>query len=195
MIREAIEQIKPAVILLVLMTLLTGLIYPLVVTVLAQWWFPWQANGSLLQGHGRTMGSLWIGQSFSGEKYFWGRPSATTPFPYNAENSSGSNAGPTNPDFLSLVKKRALDLRQSDPKKQPILPMDLVTASGSGLDPEISPFAAWYQIPRIAKARKISGQKIESLVQSFIKYRFLGVLGEPRVNVLQLNFALDDLYA
>jgi K+-transporting ATPase ATPase C chain len=190
---EALKQLKTAMILLLIFTLLTGLIYPALVTGIAQLLFPFQANGSLIKHNNQFIGSQLIGQSFTNENYFWGRPSATTPFPYNAENSSGSNWGPMNPEFLSAVKARVFVLQQSDPKKQKPIPVDLVTASASGLDPEISPFAAIYQVPRIAKARKISEQKILALIQQLTKKRYLGILGEPRLNVLQLNIALNNL--
>jgi potassium-transporting ATPase KdpC subunit len=188
-----IKQLKIAVILLGLMTLLTGVIYPLVVTVLAQWLFPWQANGSLLSENGKEVGSLLIGQSFTDNNYFWGRVSATQPYSYNAENSTGSNLGPSNPDYLAMVKSRVLALKQADPDNQHPVPVDLVTASGSGLDPDISPLAAYYQVPRVAKARQLSEDRISMLVNEVIEKRTLGVLGEARVNVLKLNRALDKL--
>jgi len=190
---EALKQLKTAIILLLIFTLLTGLIYPALVTSIAQLFFPFQANGSLIKYHNKLIGSELIGQSFTNTGYFWGRPSATTPFPYNAENSSGSNLGPTNPDFLSAIKTRVITLQKSDPHKQRSIPVDLVTTSGSGLDPEISPFAALYQVSRIAKARGIPEQKILLLIQHLTKNRYLGILGEPRLNVLQLNLALDNL--
>jgi K+-transporting ATPase ATPase C chain len=189
MLTEIIKQLKTGFILILLITLLTGIIYPFVITGLAHYFFPWQANGSLIAVNNRLVGSLLIGQSFTEPNYFWGRPSATTPFPYNAENSSGSNLGPSNPDLLAAVKTRISALQ---PGEQSI-PVDLVTASGSGLDPEISPLAAFYQVPRIAKARKISEQALRLLIQQFIKTPTFGILGEARVNVLQLNLALDNL--
>lgn len=190
---ETLKQLKTAIILLCMFTLLTGLIYPALVTSIAQLFFPFQANGSLIQHGNKLVGSELIGQSFTKANYFWGRPSATTPFPYNAKNSSGSNLGPTNPDFLSAIKTRVMTLQESDAHKQKSIPVDLVTTSASGLDPEISPFAAQYQISRIAKARGIPEQKIHLLIQRFTKNRYLGILGEPRLNVLQLNLALDNL--
>lgn len=186
------KQIKSALLILILFTLLTGIIYPAVVTGIAQLFFHWRANGSLLTENSKLIGSKLIGQSFTDPKYFWGRPSATSPYPYNAENSGGSNMGPTNTVFLATIKKRVLDLQQADPQNLQAIPVDLVTASASGLDPEISPLAAFYQVPRIAKARNKSELQIQQLVQQLIEPRFLGIIGEPRVNVLQLNIALDN---
>lgn len=188
---EAIKQIKTAFILLALFTILTGLIYPAIVTGLAQLLFSWQANGSMIEQNGQMRGSLLIGQSFSDPKYFWGRPSATSPYPYNAENSSGSNLGPSNPAFLTAVKNRVSSLHKADPENHHLIPVDLVTASASGLDPEISPLAAYYQAHRIAKARGISEMEVLILIQRSIRNYFNGMLGEPRINVLQLNLALD----
>ena len=190
MFRAAINQLKIALILLVSFTLLTGLIYPVAVTGVAQLLFSKQANGSLIEQNGKTVGSALIGQSFTDPSYFWGRPSATSPYPYNGEASSGSNMGPSNPDFLTTVKDRIAHLREFDLQTR-LIPIDLVTASGSGLDPEISPLAAFYQVPRIAKIRQISENDLQVLIQSLIQNRTLGILGEPRVNVLQLNLALD----
>lgn len=189
--QEAIKQLKTAFMILLLITLLTGLIYPAVVTIIAQLFFPHQANGSLITSNGKLIGSELIGQSFTDPKYFWGRPSATTPFPYNAANSSGSNLGPSNPDLLTAVKARAEALQKSDPHNKSLIPVELVTASGSGLDPDISPLAAAYQILRVAKARNISEDKLQTLVHSMIQNRTFWILGEPRINVLQLNLALD----
>lgn len=188
-----LKQIKTAFILLILFTILTGIFYPLLVTGLAQVLFPWRANGSLIKQNNKIIGSVLIGQSFSDPKYFWGRPSATTPFPYNATSSSGSNMGPSNPDFLAAVKTRITNLQQSDPQNKNLIPVDLVATSASGLDPEISPLAAFYQIPRIAKARGISEKKIQTVVEKLIINRSFNILGEPRVNVLQLNITLDNL--
>jgi len=190
---DVLNQFKTAIILLFIMTLLTGGLYPALVTSIAQTFFPFQANGSLIKQNNKVIGSQLIGQSFTTNDYFWGRPSATTPFPYNAVNSSGSNYSALNPYYLSAVKMRSDILKQNDPKTQKRIPVDLVTASGSGLDSEISPYAAIYQAPRIAKARKISEEKILSLIRQFTKNRYLGILGEPRVNVLQLNLALNNL--
>ncbi len=193
MLMDAIKQIKTAVILLILFSIITGLIYPMLVTAIAQILFSWQANGSLITQNGKTVGSVLIGQNFVDAKYFWGRPSATAPFPYNAEISSGSNLGPSNPDLLKSVKDRIDNLHHADPQNQNLIPIDLVTASASGLDPEISPLAAFYQVDRIAKTRNISPTIIEKLIQNSIQYRTFGILGEPRVNVLQLNLALDNM--
>jgi K+-transporting ATPase ATPase C chain len=193
MFKIAIHQLKIAFILLVLLTVLTGLLYPLMMTGIAQLLFPKQANGSFIEKNGKVVGSLLIGQSFTDPSYFWSRPSATSPFPYNGESSSGSNMGPSNPDFLTTVKDRIASLRQSDSQKNHLIPVDLVTASGSGLDPEISPLAAFYQVPRIAKMRHISEKDLQLFIQNFIQQRTFGILGEPRINVLQLNLALDDL--
>lgn len=193
MLTSSIKQIKTAFMLLILFSILTGLIYPAVVTGLAQLLFSWRANGSIMQQNNKIIGSELIGQSFSDPKYFWSRPSATTPFPYNAENSSGSNLGPSNPDFLATVKDRVANLRKADPQNKNLIPVDLVTASGSGLDPEISPLAAFYQVHRVAIARGVSETEIQILIKNRIKNRFLKILGEPRVNVLELNLALDNL--
>lgn len=189
---EIFKQIKTSLIFLLLFSLLTGLIYPVVVTFLAQVLFPYQANGSLLLAQDKPIGSALIGQYIDAPNYFWGRPSATTPFPYNSAHSSGSNMAPLNPDFLITVKKRIATLQQFE-HPMSLIPVDLVTASASGLDPEISPQAAFYQIPRIAKARNISEQEIQILVHHLIKKRTLYLLGEPRINVLELNLALDHI--
>lgn len=186
------EQLKVASILFILMTILTGLIYPLTVTVILQVLFPWQSNGSIITKNGAPIGSYWIGQSFNHPAYFWGRPSATTPYAYNAANSSGSNMGPSNADFLAAVKKRVTNLHTGTDDKS-LVPVDLVTASGSGLDPEISPFAAFYQTKRIAAARHIPEAEIINTINMIQEKRTFGILGEPRVNVLALNLALDNL--
>jgi potassium-transporting ATPase KdpC subunit len=183
--------LRPAIVLVITMTVLTGLVYPLVVTGIAQVLFPRQANGSLIMQDGKVVGSSLIGQPFDEPKYFWGRPSATSPFPYNAAASSGSNLGPTNPALAEAVKGRIGALRAADPGNTAPVPVDLVTASGSGLDPHISPVAALYQVPRVARARGLSEDKIRGLVEQHIEGRQLGFLGEPRVNVLALNRALD----
>ena len=193
MFKEMVSQLKTAFILLILLTIITGLLYPLAVTALAQLFFPWEANGSIIESDGKKIGSLLIGQDFSSPMYFWSRPSATAPFPYNGEASSGSNSGPSNPDFLALVQERVSYLKNSDPNNQQLIPVDLVTASGSGLDPEISPFAAFYQVSRIANARSIPEKQIHALVESQIQKRTFDLFGEPRINVLQLNIALDGL--
>lgn len=192
MFKEALSQIKTAAILLVILTLLTGLLYPLAVTALAQLLFSEKANGSLIKQEGKTIGSLFIGQSFSSPEYFWSRPSATSPFPYNGAASSGSNSGPTNPVFLKTVQDRILLLKKFHAPDN-FIPVDLVTASGSGLDPEISPLAAFYQVSRIAKARQIPEKELQQLIASQIKSRSWFFSGEPRVNVLQLNLALNKL--
>lgn len=193
MFKTALAQLKMALILLVSLVILTGIIYPFAVTAVAQLVFPKQANGSLIEQNNKTMGSSLIGQSFTNPNYFWGRPSATTPFPYNGESSGGSNSGPSNPAFLDTVRERLAHLRQFNPENHGLIPVDLVTASGSGLDPDISPFAAFYQVPRIAKMRHLSENEVRELVLNHIKNRTLLILGEPRVNVLELNLALDKL--
>jgi K+-transporting ATPase ATPase C chain len=172
--------------MLVVMTVITGLAYPLVVTGIAQVAFKHQANGSLIEKDGKVVGSSLIGQPFSDPKYFWGRPSATSPMPYNGASSSGSNQGPTNPALKEAVEGRIKDHGGKTP-----VPADLVTASGSGLDPHISPAAAQYQVARVAKARGISESAVKDLVQKHTEGRQLGILGAPRVNVLRLNLALD----
>jgi potassium-transporting ATPase KdpC subunit len=182
---------RNAVVMLLLMTVLTGIAYPLVVTGLAQVLFPSQANGSLIEKDGRPIGSTLIGQSFTEPKYFWGRPSATTPQANNGTGSNGSNLGPTNPALTDAVKQRIDALRAADPGNTAPVPVDLVTASGSGLDPEISPAAAAYQVPRVAKARGLSESQVQAMVAMATSGRQFGMLGEPRVNVLKLNLALD----
>lgn len=190
---ELLRQLKSALILFLLLTLITGLIYPAIVTGIAQLLFPWQTNGSLIKQNNIIIGSELIGQSFTDPKYFWGRPSATTPYPYNALLSTGSNLGPSNPVLLTLIKKRIEILHKADPQNMQLIPVDLVTASASGLDPDISPLAAYYQVHRVAMARKLSENVVKKLVDQSIQYRTLGILGEPRVNVLYLNQALDSL--
>lgn len=177
--------------LLLLMTVITGVLYPLAATGLAQLIFPRQANGSVIMKDGKPVGSVLIGQSFTDPKYFWGRPSATSPNAYNASASSGSNLGPTNPALTDAVKWRIAALRAVDPGNTAPVPVDLVTASGSGLDPQISPAAAQYQLARVAKARGLSTAQVQALVNEYTQGRQFGLLGEPRVNVLQLNLALD----
>jgi potassium-transporting ATPase KdpC subunit len=184
-------HLRPALILLVALTVVTGVIYPVVVTVIAQVVFPHQANGSLIVKDGKVVGSTLIGQPFDDPKYFWGRPSATSPFPYNAASSSGSNLSPTNPALVKSVQERVDALRAADPGNTAPVPVDLVTASGSGLDPHISPAAALYQVNRVAKARKLDPGVVRDLVERHTEGRQLGFLGEPRVNVLALNLALD----
>jgi K+-transporting ATPase ATPase C chain len=183
--------IRPAAVLLALFTLVTGLLYPLAVTGLAQVVFPAQANGSLIERNGRVVGSALIGQSFDDPSYFWGRPSATSPFPYNAAASSGSNLGPSNPALTAAVQTRIAALRAADPSNTAPVPADLVTASGSGLDPHISVAAALYQAPRVAHARGLDVAVVGQLVDRYTEGPQLGLLGAPRVNVLKLNLALD----
>jgi K+-transporting ATPase ATPase C chain len=187
------KYLRPAIMSLVLFTALTGIVYPLVVTGIAQVIFPRQANGSLIMKDGKAVGSELIGQPFDDPKYFWSRPSATSPFPDNAGASGGSNLGPTNPDLQKAVQGRIDALRAADPGNTAPIPVDLVTASGSGLDPDISPAAAFYQVRRVAKARGVPEEAIRGLVEQNIQGRQLGFLGEPRVNVLELNLALDAL--
>ncbi|CAL8480056.1 K(+) transporting P-type ATPase subunit KdpC (plasmid) [Caballeronia sp. S22] len=183
--------LRPAIVLFVALTVLTGLVYPAVVTAIGQAAFPHQANGSLIERDGKTVGSEIIGQQFDAPQYFWGRLSATTPNPYNAGSSSGSNLGPTNPALADEIKGRIDALHAADPDNRSPLPVDLVTSSGSGLDPEISPAAAAYQVARVAKARGMTSAQVEALVGEATSARQFGVLGEPRVNVLKLNLALD----
>jgi K+-transporting ATPase ATPase C chain len=175
------------------MTVITGIVYPVVVTAIGQAVFPHQANGSLIEKDGKAVGSELIGQQFDAPGYFWGRLSATTPNPYNAQNSGGSNFGPTNPALADEVKGRLAALHDADPANQLPVPVDLVTSSGSGLDPEISPAAAAYQAARVAKARGLTADQVGRLIAQNTSERQLGVLGEPRVNVLKLNLALDQL--
>jgi len=184
-------HLRPALVTLLLFTVLTGIVYPLVVTGIAQVVFPFQANGSLIVKGGKVVGSALIGQPFDAPKYFWSRPSATSPFRYNAAASSGSNLSPTNPALVSAVQGRVDALRAADPGNTAPVPVDLVTASGSGLDPHISPAAALYQVPRVARERRLSPEAVRALVDQHTEGRFLGFLGEPRVNVLALNRSLD----
>jgi K+-transporting ATPase ATPase C chain len=187
------NTIRPALVLFVLLSLLTGLAYPLLVTALGQALFPAQAAGSLIVKDGKAVGSSLIGQSFTDPAHFWGRPSATGAFPNNAAASGGSNLGPLNPALVDAVKARVQALRDADPGNSAIVPVDLVTASASGLDPHISLAAARYQLNRVAAARKLPVEKIEALVEQATERPFFGLLGEPGVNVLRLNLALDDL--
>ena len=184
-------HLRPAIVSLIMLTALTGLLYPAVVTGIAQVLFPRQANGSLIVKDGKAVGSALIGQPFDDPKYFWGRPSATSPFPNNAGASSGSNQGPTNPALQKAVQDRIEALRAADPGNTTPVPVDLVTASGSGLDPDISPAAAFYQVRRVAKARGLTEDAMRSLVEQHTEGRQFGFLGEPKVNVLKLNLALD----
>lgn len=183
--------LRQSVVMLVLLTLVTGIVYPLLVTGIAQAIFPRAANGSLIERNGKTAGSELIGQPFSDPKYFWSRPSATAPFADNSAASTGSNLGPTNSALAVAVKQRIEALRAADPGNTAPVPVDLVTASGSGLDPHISPAAAAYQVARVARARGMPVQDVEKLVAAASEGRTFGVLGEPRVNVLKLNLALD----
>ncbi|WP_348225595.1 potassium-transporting ATPase subunit KdpC [Nitrosomonas sp. Is79A3] len=185
--------IRPAITLFILISLITGLLYPLAVTSIAQIAFPEQAAGSLVKRGEEVIGSSLIGQSFSGPTYFWGRPSATSPMPYNAANSGGSNLGPTNPVLIEAVKERAKNILASHPDKAEKIPTDLVTASASGLDPHISPAAAYYQVERVAAARNTGAAIVKSLVDQSIETPQWGLLGDSRVNVLRLNLALDAL--
>ncbi|HTX05244.1 MAG TPA: potassium-transporting ATPase subunit KdpC [Steroidobacteraceae bacterium] len=185
--------LRPAVTLLILMTVITGIAYPLVVTGVANVLFPSQAAGSLIVKDGKPVGSRLIGQPFSDPKYFWSRPSATSPQPYNGLSSGGSNLGPLNPALTDAVKARIAALQAADPSNHAPIPVDLVTASASGLDPDISLAAAYYQVDRIARLRHLSPDRVRALVAEHAKGRLLGVIGEPRVNVLELNLALDNL--
>ena len=189
-----IRQLKPAIVSFLVLTVLTGLIYPLVITGAAQLIFPGQANGSLIIQNGQPVGSQLIGQPFDDPKYFWSRLSATGPYPYNASASSGSNLGPTNPALIAEVQTRIQALQAADPGNTQPIPADLVTSSGSGLDPDISVAAALYQVPRVARVRGLSVNQVRALVQKYTENRQLMILGEPRVNVLELNLALDQTH-
>lgn len=185
-----LQQLRIATLQLIALTILTGVIYPVFVTVLAQVAWPWKASGSLLQSEGKSVGSEWIGQSFSKPEYMWGRLSATGPVPYNAGASSGSNYGPLHPGLKSAAEARIAALKAAGITGTNV-PVDLVTASGSGLDPHISPAAAEFQVPRIAQSRKLSEEVVRNLVLKYTQGRQFGILGEPCVNVLQFNLALD----
>lgn len=186
-----LRELRSAILFTLVLTVLTGLAYPLAVTGVAQMLFPRQAHGSLIERDGRLVGSELIGQAFDDPKYFWGRLSATAPTPCNAAASGGSNFGPMNPGLVESAKARIDALRAADPENQQPIPIDLVTASGSGLDPDISPAAARWQVGRVAKARGLSPEAVRNLVSRHTRERTLGLLGEPRVNVLALNLALD----
>lgn len=199
-----LREIRPAIVVLIALTLITGLVYPLAMTGIAQVIFPYRAQGSLIERDGKVVGSELIGQQFTSDKYFHGRPSATTApdpadpnktvaAPYNAANSGGSNLGPSNKALIDRVQGDIDKLKQENPSAP--VPADLVTTSASGLDPEISPAAAYFQVPRVAKARNLAEDRLRQLVSDHIEGRFLGLLGEPRVNVLLLNLALDQLSA
>jgi potassium-transporting ATPase KdpC subunit len=187
------NSLRPVLVLFVSLTVITGIVYPLVMTAIGQAVFAHQANGSLIEKNGKPVGSTLIGQQFDAPYYFWGRLSATSPNPYNAENSGGSNLGPTNPALADEVKGRIAALHDADPSNAAPIPVDLVTSSGSGLDPDISPAAAAYQAARVARARGLTLDQVNGLIAQNTSARQLGVLGERRVNVLTLNLALDDL--
>jgi potassium-transporting ATPase KdpC subunit len=199
-----LREIRPAIVVLIALTLITGLVYPLAMTGIAGLIFPRQAQGSLIERDGKVVGSVLIGQEFKSEKYFHGRPSATTApdpndptktvaAPYNAANSGGSNLGPSNKALIDRIASDLDTLRKENPAAS--VPVDLVTTSASGLDPDISPEAAYFQVPRVAKARNLTENRVRQLVSDYVEDRFLGILGEPRVNVLLLNLALDRLPA
>jgi len=187
------RDLTTALLIFLLMTVITGLVYPGVVTAIAQVVMNDKANGSLIVADGKAVGSSLIGQPFSDPRYFWSRPSATSPQPYNGLGSSGSNQGPTNPALVEAVQQRIDTLRKADPGNKSPVPLDLVTASASGLDPHVSPAAAEYQVGRVARVRNIDAGRVRTLVARQTEGRQLGVLGEPRVNVLHLNRELDAL--
>jgi K+-transporting ATPase ATPase C chain len=186
-----VSAIRPALVLLALLTLVTGILYPLAITGIAQVAFADRANGSVIERDGKSVASRLIGQSFTDMKYFWSRPSATAPMAYNAAASGGSNQGPLNPALVAAVKRRIEALRQAHPEQRGAVPVDLVTASASGLDPDISVAAALYQVERVAKARDLPAERVKALVAKQSQARVLGLFGEPRVNVVELNLALD----
>jgi len=190
-----LKHVRPAIITMLLFTGITGVLYPLAVTGVAQLVFPGKANGSFVTRDGKVIGSELIGQPFSDPKYFWGRLSATTPYPYNAGASTGSNYGPLNPALLDEAQKRIHDLHAADLLNTRPIPVDLVTASGSGLDPHISVAGALYQLPRVARVRNLSEETVRALVDQFTEGRQFGFLGDPRVNVLALDLALDEIHA
>ncbi len=186
------EQIRPTILSFVLLTVITGVLYPLSVTGIANVFFKKQAEGSLMVKDGKTIGSELIGQSFDDPKYLWGRPSATGPA-FNASASSGSNYGPMHPDYLKAVEDRVKVIKDADPTNQALVPVDLVTASGSGLDPHVSPAGAYYQVSRIARVRGIPETEVKTIIHRNTEGRFLGLLGEPAVNVLKVNLDLDEV--
>jgi K+-transporting ATPase ATPase C chain len=185
------KTLRAALVILVVLTAITGVVYPALVTLVAQAAFPYQANGSVVEREGRTVGSELIGQQFDDPRYFWGRPSKTDQVPYNAASSAGSNFGPTNPDHLKAVRERVEAIRKAHPDQTGLVPVELVTASASGLDPHIGPAAAEYQVKRVALARGMTVEDVRQIVAGHTEGRTFGVLGEPRVNVLKLNLALD----
>jgi len=185
--------LRPTLVIFVALSALTGLAYPYAITGMARWMFPQQAAGSLIERDGRVVGSALIGQAFTSPRYFWGRPSATGQAPYNAAASGGSNLGPRNPALAEAVRIRVAALHAADPGNRALIPVDLVSASGSGLDPHISPAAARYQVARVARLRGLPAGQVEQLVQAHTSRPLLGVLGEPVVNVLALNLALDGI--
>jgi len=186
------NELRPALVIFLLLTVITGLLYPGVVYVAGRLFFPQEAGGSIVERDGHAVGSRFFGQTFTSPKYFWSRPSATTPA-YNGASSSGSNQAPTNPALIAAVKDRVAALRVADPANTHPVPVDLVTASASGLDPQISPAAAEYQVSRVARARSLDERRVRELVRKMTQGRTFGMLGEPRVNVLELNLALDAL--
>jgi potassium-transporting ATPase KdpC subunit len=188
-----VKSLKTGVVLFGLFAVLTGLAYPMLITLAGQGLFPHQANGSLITVDGKVVGSELIGQQFDDLKYFWGRPSATASNPYNAASSGGSNLAPTNPQFVDQVEKRIQVLRSADPGNKAPIPVDLVTSSASGLDPDISPAAAYYQAGRVARVRGLDVKLVQQYISNHTQPRILGFIGEPRVNVLELNLALDHL--
>ncbi|MBC7756184.1 MAG: potassium-transporting ATPase subunit KdpC [Bdellovibrio sp.] len=187
------KSLRPAIVLFVILSVITGIVYPLIITGAGQWLLPAQANGSLITKDDKVIGSSLIGQNFTAPKYFWGRPSATGPYPNNAAASSDSNLGPLNPALADAVKVRVAALKSADAENTLPVPVDLVTTSASGLDPEISPAAALYQANRVAKARGLSAETVQAAITANTKNRQWGILGEPRVNVVTLNIALDKL--
>jgi len=189
----SLKLLRQSFLIFLVFTVITGILYPLGITLLAQLLFSDKANGSLVQLKGTAVGSELIGQSFSDPKYFWSRPSATMPYPYNAASSVGSNYGPVNPQLIDGIRKRVSDLKTGDPQNTAPVPVDLVTASASGIDPHISVAAALYQIDRVARYRGINPERLHSLVIQHIDDRQFGFLGEPRVNVLKLNLALNEM--
>ena len=193
MLISLVKQIKTSVLVLIILAILTGLIYPLMITGIAHLFFHKKSQGDLIEINHQLKGSRIIGQHFDDPKYFWGRPSATASFPNNAIASGASSLSPTNPILLNVVKSRIQYLQQADSSNKLLIPIDLVTASASGLDPDISPAAAYYQVHRVAQSRHLSNEKVLKLVNQFIQSRQFGIFGEARVNVLELNLALDNL--